>query len=366
MKYLALEIEVNPWEGYSYEIIARSEQGSARQISRFPLGASALAARLSILQKALAGMDLSAGRVRSEEERAVEELAAMLYRFLFSGEVAQLLEQTRAAAVMGWKGLRLRLRVSAPALQGVPWEVLWDILAFDLKSMRRGLFDLRVERESAPSSGSAVTALPARRLGAATKEASPHTPLQPRSSGASEGKTASLLRQADEAFYAVDFARAIELYTAGLQLEPELAQPQERLARARACLENCQPATSVPPRAATGYRRAWEAYTLYRFAEALRWLDEAWLLARDWGIAEWPEAATFRRQVERAQNGYLNYCEGLARCQAGNLTGAIEAVAQACRADPLQAYRAQLARWGADLSYPPSPFSPPEAGREGG
>jgi hypothetical protein len=336
MEYLAFEVEINPWEERTYEIVARAGGTSARRVARFPLGPSSLAARLPALRKALASVDLGAGRARGEDERAVEEFAALLYRFLFAGETQRLLEETRAAAVANWKGLRLVVRVSAADLHALPWEALWDILAFDLKSLRRGLFDLRVERAAAPLAGEPLP-----------RPRAPAEPLRPQAGAAEQAEQTALLRQADAAFYSPDFERAINLYEAALRLGgPDLAQPRENLARARACLEYSQATTSVPPRAAAGFRRAWEVYTLYRFDEALRWLDEAWLLAKDWGIAEWPEAAAFRRQVERAQNAYLNYCEGLARRQEGDLARAIEAVSQAFRADPLEVYRAQLAAWG--------------------
>jgi tetratricopeptide (TPR) repeat protein len=332
MEYLNLDISINPWEGQHFEIIARCEEQSARQVTPFPLGPLALNARLPVLRRALAQLDLAAGRAGSEDERAVEEFAMLLYRFIFSGEVMRVFHEARAAAVARWKNLRLRLRVSAPELQNVPWEVLWDILSFDLQTLKRGLFDLRVER-IAPTRGSTHGRRAAR-------------PLRPQSVGRHHQQAIELMRQADAAFYSPDFARAVELYQAGLRLEPGLRQARECLTRAEACLAHYQPSSTVPPRAAGGYRRAWETYTQYRFDEALRWLNEAWLQAKDWGIAEWPEASAFQQQIERARSAYANYQEALDRYGSGDPAGAIEALEQAMRSDPLEVYRAQLAAWG--------------------
>lgn len=349
MEYLTLEVEVNPWEGTMYEIIGRSSAkstfsgqdsektrslwNSARQITLFPLNPTALAAQLPALRQALSKIDLRAGRGGNEDERRVEEFAAQLYRFLFTGEMHRLFEETRSAAVQEWKGVRLRLRITAPDLQMLPWEVLWDILGFDLQTMRRGLFDLRVERvtRATPLERPAKRAL---------------IRLEPYSHGAHQPEAAELLRQADTAFYVPDFKHAVPLYEAALRHEPRLRQASECLLRADTCLLNRDTRSTVPPRAAAGYRRAWDAYTLYRFDEALRWLNEAWLLAKDWGIAAWPEATGFFHQIERSRTGWANFQKGLERDEQGDREGAIEAVGQAYRADSLETYRAQLEAWG--------------------
>ena len=335
MDYLRLNIEINPWQGRSYEIIGRADKISARQISRFPLSPAGLQTRLPVLRGVLARVDLGAGRSAHPDERAVEEFAGLLYRFVFPGELKRLFDEVRTTAMQQWKGLRLCLQVKAPDLEEIPWEVLWDILAFDLKSLKRGMFDLQIERQ---------TAAPDRSTPA---EHRPAVDGPPRPTAAAEGQppASDLLRQADAAFYAPDFTRAAALCRAALHLEPGLRQASEFLMRAQTCLQNRDARTTVPPRAAESYRRAWEAYTLYRFDEALRWLDEAWLQAKDWGIAEWPEAHALYVQIEHSRAGFANYQEAQARAQDGDLRGALEAAEQAYRADPLEIYRSQLAAW---------------------
>lgn len=333
MDYLHLDIEINPWEGRSYEIIGRADEISARQISHFPLSPAGLHARLPALRWVLARVDLGAGLSASEDERDVAEFAGLLYRFIFSGELKLLFDEVRTSAVQEWKGLRLCLQVRAADLQAVPWEVLWDILAFDLQSMKRGMFDLSVERQTV------TTDRPA---------AADHRPviaLKPTAEVDQHRLAVDLLRQADEAFYAPDFSRAAALYQDALRFEPDLRQASEFLARAETCLQNCDPRTTVPPRAAAGFRRAWETYTMYRFDEALRWLNEAWLQAGDWGIAEWPEAQAFYLQIEHSRAGFANYQEAIARSREGDIQGALEAIEQAYRADPLEVYRNQYEAW---------------------
>lgn len=350
MEFLIFDVEINPWESRTYEIIARAPQSdlppgpepqsavqplwnSARTVSRFPLSPNALAVRLPALRNALAQMDLAAGRSDIEDEWSVSEFASLLHSFIFTGEILRVFNQARSVAVSQWKGLRLRLRISAPDLQLVPWEVLWDILAFDLQSLRRGLFDLRIER-IAPY-----------RMRPTINPQQPAGPLHPLSIDPRYQQVTNIIRQADAAFYSPNFSRAIELYHQSLHLAPSLRQARECLARAEACLHNRLPTTTVPPRAAAGYQRAWDTYTQYRFEEAQRWLNEACLLAKDWGIAEWPEADTFRAQIERSLSGYANYQEGLSRFDAGDFAGALEAIEQAFHADPLEVYHAQLEDW---------------------
>jgi tetratricopeptide (TPR) repeat protein len=341
MNYLLLDVEVNAWEAATYELIGRCEStgASARQVARFPLGPLALEARLPGLRRALARTDLGAGRAAGEDERAVGEFSGLLYGFLFSGEIGRLLDDSRAAAVRQWKGLRLRLVITAPALQGVPWETLWDILAFDLHSLRRGVFDLRVERvpreAAAQASARPVTLRPLTSAGLPADETSPEME-----------QALDLVQQADAAFYSPDFARAAELYMRALRLAPQLRLARENLARALECLNQRIAHTAVPPRAAAGFSRAWDVYSMYRFDEAAHWLHEAHLLAKDWGIAEWPEAAALHKRIERALTGLANYQEGLTRSAGGDLESAMEAVSQAYRADPLEVYRALLEEWG--------------------
>jgi tetratricopeptide (TPR) repeat protein len=353
MEYLTLEIEINPWEGILYEIIGRfsakitpTEEGvpvnrplwsSAREVSMFPLNPVALAAQLPALRRALSSVDLRAGLGSSADERLVEEFATQLYHFVFTGELRRLLEEARAAAIQEWKGVRLRLKVTAPQLEALPWEVLWSILAFDLKTMRRGMFDLRVER--APRG-------PARGTRAASTQ--PPARLEPRSAPAQQ-ELSDLLHQADAAFYSPDFRRAVSLYEKALERDPSLRQARESMLRADTCLLNREPRSTVPPRAAAGFRRAWDAYAQYKFDEALRWLNEAWLLAKDWGIAAWPEATAFLHQIERSRTGWANFQKGLSLASQGDRAGALEAVSQAYRADPLETYRAQLETWGKSL-----------------
>lgn len=334
MDYLPLDIVINAWQGRTYELIARCGEASARQTAPFPLSPAGLHARLPALRWVLARVDLGAGRSSGEDERIVEEFSALLYRFLFSGEIKRLFDEACARAMQDWQGLRLRVQVNAPDLQAVPWEVLWNILAFDLHSLKRGMFDLRIERPAVEAAAPPPT--PRR----------PPVTLRPRAAGDQHRLAVEMLLQADAAFYAADFTHAMELYRQALHFEPGLRQAQEFLARADACLQHSRPLTTVPPRAAAGFQKAWETYTMYRFDEALRWLNEAQLQAKDWGIAEWPEAADLQAQAERSRTGFANYLAALERAAQGDLQGALEAIEQAYRADPLEVYRKQFEAWG--------------------
>ena len=77
----------------------------------------------------------------------------------------------------------------------------------------------------------------------------------------------------------------------------------------------------------------------------MRWLNEAWLQAKDWGIAEWPEAHAFHAQIEQSRTGFANYQEALIRANDSDMQGALEAIEQAYRADPLEIYSDLMAAW---------------------
>jgi tetratricopeptide (TPR) repeat protein len=199
--------------------------------------------------------------------------------------------------------------------------------------MRRSLFDLRVERIAPPGIHPGVNL------------ELPVALLHPVSGDPQAEQVTQILHSADAAFYSPNYSLAIELYKRSLHFEPSLRQARECLARAEACQTNRIPTTTVPPRAAAGFQRAWDTYTQYRFTEASRWLIEAVLLAKDWGVAEWPEAVILKTQIERGLNGYANYTKAIACFEEGDIDGALEAVAQAFRADPLQVYHSQLETW---------------------
>src|SRR5215210_7570948 len=127
MEYLDFEVAVEPRAegGYSVAVVD-SPAGEARAEMQFPYDRLALGNRLQALQIALLR---SGGKRRSaptSDDRAVEELGRDLFRAIFSGDVGSRLNVSRIIASREGRGVRIKLRISAPELMALPWEYLYD------------------------------------------------------------------------------------------------------------------------------------------------------------------------------------------------------------------------------------------------
>jgi CHAT domain len=125
MNYLDFELDVAPVPQGGYELILDSPAGQARGSMQFPFGELELRTRIQTLQIAL----LRSGGTRrsgSAEDVAVEQFGRELFKSLFVGEIAGKLEASRAIAGQQGRGVRIKLRISAPELLSLPWEYLFD------------------------------------------------------------------------------------------------------------------------------------------------------------------------------------------------------------------------------------------------
>ncbi len=120
-----LEVTVHPDQGYRIAVI-HAPAGEGAILARFPLAPERLAALLKDLRIAL----LRAGGRRrvmvTPEEALLQTLGQAFFDFLFPGEVGQLYRASRGMAAQQGQGLRLKLRLQAPELAALPWELLYD------------------------------------------------------------------------------------------------------------------------------------------------------------------------------------------------------------------------------------------------
>ena len=126
MDYVDFELEVQSGADGSYDVsVVQSPAGEAHGAMRFPYDTLALQSKLKSLQIALLR---SAGsrRTASAEDVAVQELGRDLYQALFAGDIASRLHVSRMIAKGAGKGVRIKLRILAPELLGLPWEYLYD------------------------------------------------------------------------------------------------------------------------------------------------------------------------------------------------------------------------------------------------
>jgi hypothetical protein len=125
--YLDFEVEIGPGTGGRYDVsVLRSPAGEATESLRFGLDRLALENRLQALQIALLRSAGTWRRVDSAEAQAVQRFGQELWSSLFAGDILGRLETSRAIARQQEKGLRIKLRISAPELHALPWEYLYD------------------------------------------------------------------------------------------------------------------------------------------------------------------------------------------------------------------------------------------------
>src|SRR3954471_24393316 len=125
MEYVDFEIDVQHGAEDTYDVsVVQSPAGEARAQMRFPYDRLVLQNKLQALQIVLLG----ARGVRRgvTEDDTVRDLGRDLYSALFCGDVANRLEVTQSLAKSQGKGVRIKLRIGAPELLGLPWEYLYD------------------------------------------------------------------------------------------------------------------------------------------------------------------------------------------------------------------------------------------------
>lgn len=126
MEYLNFDVEIAPGSGNLYPVAANSEAGEGHLGMRFPFDSAALSNALLHVQNALLRAAAPRRQVLSPEDQLVQAFGQQLFEALFAGEVLRLYEASGALAEKQRKGLRVRLRILAPDLATVPWEMLYD------------------------------------------------------------------------------------------------------------------------------------------------------------------------------------------------------------------------------------------------
>jgi hypothetical protein len=127
VEYLDFEIDVEPGSDGDYTVsVLHSPAGEARIQMRFPYDQLKLRNKIQSLQIALLRSGGARRAAPLPEDLSVEQLGRDLFTALFAGDVASRLQVSRATARAAQKGIRLKLRIGAPELLGLPWEYLYD------------------------------------------------------------------------------------------------------------------------------------------------------------------------------------------------------------------------------------------------
>ena len=122
---LELEIEPGGAAGEFTVRVARSVAGG-EPTERFSLDVDALLGTRAQLESVVLASSVSARRILPAAEVSVQSTGAALFEAVFVGEVAATYRASRAVAADRGQGLQVRLRLGAPGLAALPWEMLYD------------------------------------------------------------------------------------------------------------------------------------------------------------------------------------------------------------------------------------------------
>lgn len=120
LRFQDFEIEISPGVAGQYLVaVLRSPSGQARAAMRLPFDPSELAERLTAVEDAI----LAPG---PGQEQVIREFGGQLFEALIAGDVRAVYDRSRQATEAADAGLRLKLRINAPDLASIPWELLFD------------------------------------------------------------------------------------------------------------------------------------------------------------------------------------------------------------------------------------------------
>lgn len=119
--YLDFELAIEAGAGQRYPVtVLHAPGGEARAIMQFPFDGTQLAAQLAPIQDALIGEG------PNNALQLMRAFGTALFDALLIGDVRSRYDVSRSTAQSQKLGLRIKLRILAPEMLGVPWEFLYD------------------------------------------------------------------------------------------------------------------------------------------------------------------------------------------------------------------------------------------------
>ncbi|NLN69928.1 MAG: tetratricopeptide repeat protein [Chloroflexi bacterium] len=160
----------------------------------------------------------------------------------------------------------------------------------------------------------------------------------------------ALMDEAEEAFYAGNYQKAIPLYEKVLEIEPAWSRAQEHRDEAEEFLRSGNiPSVALPPNAGKAFGKAQSAARVFRYQTALDYLDEAFASLKEAGISRWREGEELRQDLENQMQAHEVYQEGLGLLAQGDLQGGLSKIQAAASAVVLPEYVDKAAEIRADL-----------------
>ena len=122
-----IELEIGPGSGPgNYVVRVIRAPAGGEPVGTLQLDVEELLSRRGSLEMAVLASAVSARALLSEAEQSVREVGSQLFRALFAGPVLAVYRASLGVAQQRGTRLRLVLRLSAPELAALPWEMLFD------------------------------------------------------------------------------------------------------------------------------------------------------------------------------------------------------------------------------------------------
>jgi len=125
-----LELAIDPGEEPgTYEVRVLRSLSSDQPADSITLDVAALVDSLPALESSVLASSVSARRMMTERETAIQSVGTSLFAALFSESVESAYRASVAVAAERGQSLQIALRLNAPGLAAIPWETLFDPVA---------------------------------------------------------------------------------------------------------------------------------------------------------------------------------------------------------------------------------------------
>ncbi len=122
-----MELEIGPGpEPGSYTVHVVRSVGGGEPSATITLDLDELVDRRPLLEASVLSSSVSARRVMSDTEAAIQRVGVQLFEATFSGDIGTAYRTSMAVASERGRGVQLALRLTAPGLAALPWEALFD------------------------------------------------------------------------------------------------------------------------------------------------------------------------------------------------------------------------------------------------
>ncbi|MFD4422485.1 CHAT domain-containing protein [Agromyces sp. NPDC058484] len=122
-----MELEIGPGpDPGSYVVHVLRSVGGGEPTETFHLDLDELVDRRPALEASVLLSSVSARRVMSDTEAAIQAVGRRLFEAAFTGEVYAAYRTSVAVASERGRGVQISLRLTAPGLAALPWEALFD------------------------------------------------------------------------------------------------------------------------------------------------------------------------------------------------------------------------------------------------